>query len=252
MDWFARFAHAGVLLAINLAVVPLVLPLDLAGGGTQEATAASHNGPEPLELRPAVLSLPSPPSAHIIMPGDTLWDISQMAGVSVAALAAANQICEDDPVVPGRVLVVPTSDISGPNPVCVQQTLELMRISWPLSGRVTSRFGWRTHPIFGTREFHTGVDIATPAGAPVVAARSGIVRFVGWMTGYGRVIILDHGHGLQTIYAHLSAAIVSVGARVTMGDLIGRVGSTGWSTGPHLLFEIRRNGVPLDPLGYMH
>jgi len=105
--------------------------------------------------------------------------------------------------------------------------------------------------MFGTREFHNGMDIATRWGSPVLAARSGIVRFVGWMAGYGKLIVVDHGNGLETAYSHLSAMEVQPGAPVTQGQTIGRVGNTGWSTGPHLFFEVRRNGIPLDPARYL-
>jgi len=118
-------------------------------------------------------------------------------------------------------------------------------------GIVTSRFGWRIHPIFGGREFHTGMDIATRWGSPVIAARGGVVRFVGWKSGYGRIVIVDHGDGMETAYSHLSAAVVNPGQRVEQGQAIGRIGSTGWSTGPHLLFEVRRNGVAVDPARYL-
>ena len=121
----------------------------------------------------------------------------------------------------------------------------------PSGGAVTSRFGWRTHPIFGSPEFHTGIDIATRYGSPVVAARAGVVVFVGWKSGYGRIVVLDHGGGLETMYSHLSASLVAPGQEVEEGDEIGRIGSTGWSTGPHLFFEVRRNGVPLDPARYL-
>lgn len=117
---------------------------------------------------------------------------------------------------------------------------------------MTSRFGWRVHPIFGGREFHTGVDIGARYGSPVVAARTGVVQFVGWKTGYGRIIVVQHDGGLETAYSHLSAAVVSPGDHVAQGQVIGRIGSTGWSTGPHLLFEVRRNGVPVDPAPYLN
>ena len=118
----------------------------------------------------------------------------------------------------------------------------------PSYGTITSRFGWRVHPIFGTREFHTGLDIANRYGTPVRAALGGVVRFAGWMAGYGRLVVVDHGGGLQTNYSHLSAMLVSLGERVLKGQVLGQIGSTGWSTGPHLFFEVRRNGVPVDPV----
>ena len=121
-------------------------------------------------------------------------------------------------------------------------------LAWPVSGTVSSGYGWRIHPIFHTPEFHTGIDIATPWGAPVEAADGGVVIFTGQMTANGKLIIVDHGNGLSTMYSHLSSYDVHAGDRVRRGETIGRVGSTGWSTGPHLFFELRRDGQPLDPI----
>ncbi len=118
----------------------------------------------------------------------------------------------------------------------------------PLRGPLTSRFGSRVHPLFGRRHFHTGVDIAAPHGAPVRAAADGTVLFAGWYGGYGRLIVVDHGQGLSTLYGHLSAILVGAGTRVTRNHVIGRVGSTGYATGPHLHYEVRQNGRPIDPL----
>ncbi len=127
-------------------------------------------------------------------------------------------------------------------------TLASGALAWPVSGEVTSGFGWRVHPIFRRPEFHTGVDIAASPGTPVLAPADGTVIFAGSMPANGTLVILDHGHGLSTTYSHLSAYAVRPGDRVRKGDVIGQVGSTGWSTGPHLFFEIRRNGQPVDPL----
>lgn len=118
----------------------------------------------------------------------------------------------------------------------------------PLRGRFTSRFGSRIHPLFGRRHLHTGLDIAAPRGTPVRAAASGVVLFAGWYGGYGKLVVLDHGQGLSTLYGHLSVVGVAVGQRVARNQVIGRVGSTGYSTGPHLHFEVRQNGRPVDPL----
>src|SRR5262249_59598912 len=101
------------------------------------------------------------------------------------------------------------------------------------------------------REFHTGLDIANRIGTPIRAAESGMVRFVGWMGGYGRLIVVAHANGFETSYSHLSSMLVALGQRVMRGDLLGRMGNSGWSTGPHLFFEVRRNGVPLDPLPFL-
>lgn len=117
----------------------------------------------------------------------------------------------------------------------------------PVPGGVTSSFGSRLHPILRVVKPHTGVDLRARYGASVRASAGGTVLYSGWMRGYGRTVVVDHGNGLSTVYAHLSSAAVGRGRRVTQGESIGRVGSTGFSTGPHLHFEVRRNGRPVNP-----
>lgn len=121
----------------------------------------------------------------------------------------------------------------------------------PVSGPVTSGFGWRRHPIFGGRRFHTGVDISAPCRSPIRAANAGKVIFTGWYGGYGKVVIIDHGKSTTTLYAHMSAAAASVGQVVSKGQVVGYVGSTGYSTGPHLHFEVRIGGKPVNPAGHI-
>jgi len=126
-------------------------------------------------------------------------------------------------------------------------------LSWPTPGytRVTSEFGYRIHPILGYRKLHTGIDIAAPYGATVIAANSGKVIASYYNSGYGNMIIVDHGGGIATLYAHLSSRLVSVGTSVHRGQTIAKVGSTGLSTGPHLHFEVRLNGVYQNPRSYL-
>jgi murein DD-endopeptidase MepM/ murein hydrolase activator NlpD len=121
-------------------------------------------------------------------------------------------------------------------------------LMWPASGAITSRFGMRQHPVFGGMRMHNGIDIGAPHGANVVAADSGTVITSAHDWSYGNYIVIDHGNGMTTLYAHLSSRSVSSGASVSKGQLIGHVGSTGVSTGPHLHFEVSVNGTRVNPL----
>jgi len=123
---------------------------------------------------------------------------------------------------------------------------------WPVVGKLESGFGGRRNPFSGSSyEFHSGQDIDAATGDPVVAGASGKVTFVGWQNGYGQLIVIDHGGGLTTRYGHLSHIDVSQGQWIERSQFIGRVGSTGRSTGPHLHYEIRINDEPVDPLQYL-
>lgn len=118
----------------------------------------------------------------------------------------------------------------------------------PVNGPIVSGFGYRVHPIFKRVKFHYGVDISAPSGTPIRAAADGVVVFAGWRRAYGNTVIIDHGNGLATLYAHCSRVLVSKGKVVKQGQVIALVGSTGLSTGPHLHFEVRRYGEPINPL----
>ncbi|HEX6731212.1 MAG TPA: peptidoglycan DD-metalloendopeptidase family protein [Pyrinomonadaceae bacterium] len=123
---------------------------------------------------------------------------------------------------------------------------------WPVNGTLEGGFGGRRNPFGGGGyEFHSGQDIEAAPGAPVVSGASGRVSFVGWQNGYGQLVVVDHGGGLTTRYGHLSHIDVSLGQSVARGELVGRVGSTGRSTGPHLHYEVRINDEPVNPLQYM-
>jgi murein DD-endopeptidase MepM/ murein hydrolase activator NlpD len=124
--------------------------------------------------------------------------------------------------------------------------------SWPVTGTITSPFGWRSNPFGGAPEFHQGLDIAAPTGTTVTAAAAGTVIMAQWYGGYGNYILIDHGGGYSTGYGHLSAIYVSTGQTVQRGQAIGAVGSTGQSTGPHLHFEVRIAGKPVDPAPRLH
>lgn len=122
---------------------------------------------------------------------------------------------------------------------------------WPVRGFITSGFGPRINPITGGKEFHEGIDLATRLGTPVVAPSNGIVSRAGHESGYGSTVIIDHGYGISTLYAHLSRIDVKTGEIVKRGQIIGRVGDTGFSTGPHLHYEVRVSGIPVNPMRYI-
>ncbi|GAB6086952.1 M23 family metallopeptidase [Alkaliphilus crotonatoxidans] len=117
----------------------------------------------------------------------------------------------------------------------------------PTVGRLTSPYGYRISPTSRNREFHSGIDLANQKGTDIYASGSGIVTFSGYNGGYGRMVIISHGHGYTSVYAHNSSNLVKVGDKVNKGDVIAKMGSTGRSTGPHLHFEIRINGKAVDP-----
>ncbi len=125
------------------------------------------------------------------------------------------------------------------------------QLAAPVVAPITSDFGWRIHPIYGTRRLHAGTDFGVDEGTPVHAADGGVVVEAGWVSGYGYTVIIDHGNGMSTLYAHNSEVAVSPGQTVSKGQVVSYSGNTGGSTGPHLHFEVRINGEPTDPMGYL-
>jgi len=119
---------------------------------------------------------------------------------------------------------------------------------WPVNGRIVSRFGYRVYP---WRGFHTGVDISGSYGNPIRAAADGVVSFVGWRSGYGKTVIVSHSYGTSTLYAHCSKFAVNSGQRVEKGQIICYIGNTGYATGPHLHYEVRKNSSPINPVAYL-
>ena len=160
--------------------------------------------------------------------------VAQLPTVTTRTVPTVPAIPSVRPAVMGRSLSTPMAFVNPGNERSAQ-------IIYPLSSPapMTSSFGWRTHPITGSRRFHSGVDIGAPMGAPVVAAGSGIIVSAGWLGGYGKAIVIQHNGIQQTLYGHLSEVFVQPGQKIEQGTVIGRVGSTGNSTGPHLHFETR-------------
>ncbi|MDI9568467.1 MAG: M23 family metallopeptidase [bacterium] len=172
---------------------------------------------------------------HTVVRGDTLWDLSRRYGVSLEALQQANPGVDPRRLVPGSTLIIPGAERQLANRAASATFI------WPVRGRISSSFGPRQGG------FHYGLDIACPQGSSIKAARSGRVVACGWQGGYGRVVVIDHGNGIETLYAHASELLVRAGQWVNQGEVIARVGSTGRSTGPHLHFEIRIDGIRVNP-----
>jgi murein DD-endopeptidase MepM/ murein hydrolase activator NlpD len=201
---------------------------------------------------------------HTVRRGETLWRISKAYGVAVAEIQDANGL-ESTTIRVGQKLVIPgASTVKRVAPSTTGSTRRTgtekpgpnaAKLSWPLAGRgrssITSGFGQRTDPVYGGGEFHKGVDIDGAREERVLAAAPGEVVFAGKMSGFGTVVMIDHGGRLITVYAHLSRAVVKLEDMVERGKVIGYVGSSGKATGTHLHFEVRYKGVSVDPLEYL-
>ena len=145
-----------------------------------------------------------------------------------------------------------TAPIDGMNNIDSIQSLYNDSLpQWPLKSSITSKFGWRKDPFTGEKQFHNGIDIAAKEGTPIMASLSGKVLFSDYKKGYGNLVVLDHGHGLTTHYAHNKEVTVNSGDWVTKGSPIASVGSSGRATGPHLHFEARKDGKNLDPMDFL-
>ncbi len=174
--------------------------------------------------------------------GDTLDTIAKRFFTVVDVIKEANNLIGSI-IFPGQKLFIPLEAVG----IAFNDTKTLI---WPVYGEISSPFGWRIHPITKRWSFHTGIDIAAPEGTPIFAADSGVVEYAGWKSGYGNFIIINHGL-YKTAYGHLSKIDVFVGQYVTRGELIGRVGNTGISTGPHLHFEVRYRNRYTNPVTYL-
>ncbi|MDN5347011.1 MAG: hypothetical protein PWP65_575 [Clostridia bacterium] len=186
-----------------------------------------------------------------VMPGDTVWDIARRYGTTVERILAFNNIGDPRKLQVGTVLTIPGNAAgmraAGESIIPASSRGGLLSFIWPLLGAVTSGFGWRG------AEFHHGLDIAGEKGDQILAACSGRVSFAGWRNGiYGWTVVLDHGNGLKTLYAHNSRNLVTAGDYVRAGDPIALVGDSGRTTGPHLHFEVLRNGRALNPLRFLN
>jgi murein DD-endopeptidase MepM/ murein hydrolase activator NlpD len=213
---------------------------------------------------------------HVIRRGETLSDIAAAHGIDVEALQRANRLSNASHIIVGETLRLPPTEGSRELAelnqtfhssdrslfLGVQRHLDRrthapakagLEFIWPVEGDLTSPYGER-HRVMGgggTR-FHAGIDLSVPTGTPVQAAQEGIVVFAGYNGAYGKAIKLEHQHGFSTLYAHNSRILVHVGQTVKAGQVICLSGSTGRSTGPHLHFEVHKDGWPVDPLQHLH
>ena len=179
--------------------------------------------------------------------GDSLSVISKSFNVNMNALADMNSL-ESATIHPGQDIFIPGARM---RPLDLKKILGELFI-YPTNGVFTSGFGPRNDPFTGVLRFHNGVDLAAPSGTPIYAAMAGKIAKVGFHPSYGRYIIMSHSSGYQTWYAHLQKALVGSNASVAQGEIIGEMGNTGYSTGPHLHFSVFRNGSPVDPMQFLH
>jgi murein DD-endopeptidase MepM/ murein hydrolase activator NlpD len=211
-------------------------------------------------------------SPYFVKPGDTLSHIVTMALKSSGKDYTVREIydfvtivAEDSAIKnPNRIFVgqkidlsaiyegravSTTAPLSEPTSISNERAPRLpSEVQVPVYGRITSRYGMRDHPILETERFHTGVDIAVPTGEDIRPMMSGMVVFAGEKGGYGNLVVIDHGNGMRTRYGHLSDTLVKTGDYLSANQVLGLAGQTGYATGPHLHFEVRQNGQPIDPL----
>ncbi len=196
-------------------------------------------------------SPPAGPSQHRVAPGETLFRIAKNHGVTVAELAKANGIDDPTRVVVGQVLQIPDARVepkredAPPRRSVAPALPEGEHLRWPVRGVLYARFGKKG------KQPHDGIDLAAPEGTPVQTAAPGTVLYAGEQKAYGRIAIVEHEHGLITLYAHNRDLRVKTGQRVREGQVIATVGQSGKTSGPHLHFEVRKNGVPVDPLLFL-
>jgi murein DD-endopeptidase MepM/ murein hydrolase activator NlpD len=212
---------------------------------------------------------------HVIRPGETLSEIADAYGLSIDALRRSNRLSPTGHLIVGETLRIPTtagtaaSTESRPSSAASEAALRLalqryferppeaalttrQGFSWPVAGQLTSPFGEREPAMGGGgAQFHAGLDISVPPGTPVQAAQAGTVAFAGYNGAYGKVVKLEHANGFSTLYAHNSRLLVYVGQTIQAGQVICLSGSSGRSTGPHLHFEVHKDGWPVDPLPYL-
>jgi LysM repeat protein len=214
------------------------------------ATEAPPTTPAPTPPAPAT---PATPATYVVQSGDSLSVIAKRTlgdGNRWREIYDLNRdVLGTNPnlIHAGQTLRLPGGAATPPPTQSMPKATPSGKWEWPVAGRKTSNYGMRKHPISGAHRMHTGMDIGASSGTPVKTPQAGKVSFAGWNGGYGNYVVVDHGSGLQTAYAHLSKIDVAKGQSVAAGTVVGKVGSTGDSTGPHLHFEVKQNGQFVNP-----
>ncbi|MFH0948104.1 MAG: M23 family metallopeptidase [Elusimicrobiota bacterium] len=210
--------------------------------GTNVETIRGINNLESVILKPEqnIFVINKKGHIHTVKNGETIIAIAKKYKVRYETILLANGFDDfEEPAVKDKIFIPGVK-------------IHFTDFLWPIVGyRITSRFGLRKHPIFGDRRFHEGLDLAKWYGTPVRASSDGKVISVGKQAGYGKTITIIHKNGFSTRYGHLRSYLVRKGQHVQAGQIIGSIGSTGYSTGPHLHFEVRKYGRPVNPLKYL-
>jgi len=222
-------------------------------------TIIGSNSPEKINslLSGTVLRIPDREGIFVkVSEGESVERLSSLYGTKIDQICAVNAIDPGLPLSSGREVFLPGADYAA----VIQTESGMVKIAsgrehllqntlmWPVRGRVSSLFGWRSLSYASAGSFHSGLDIIAPYGRGIVSAMDGVVVYSGWMGGYGKTVVVDHIDGITTLYGHCSELAVQKGDPVYSGQLISYVGSTGRSTGSHLHFEVRKNNLPVDPL----
>ncbi|MDR0449832.1 MAG: M23 family metallopeptidase [Treponema sp.] len=213
--------------------------------GLNQDTIISYNAVKNTRLLQIgqVLKIPNQDGIlYTVKKGDSLEKIAEDHQSDTEAIRTVNELFSDT-IHPETVLFIPNARLDWVNLQEINGDLFI----WPLSGRLTSNYGFRANPFTGVRQFHTGIDISAGAGTPIRAAMSGRVTFAGWSDVFGNYVVVSHHSGYRTLYGHMSVIRVKNGALVGTGERLGDVGSTGLSTGPHLHFTVYKNGVTVNP-----
>jgi len=233
----------GLRAIVILAVLAAILPSPVLARSSDEQYS--------LAVLPLASESRGVVSIYTIQSGDSLQGIADILGVDVQTLQDLNNIVNPDTLIAGRVLMVPDVPTRpthfGSAPVKQSSDPNAPSFVWPAVGPITTKFGVPGSDWIGG--FHMGLDIGAPAGSPIVAAADGLVVYAerDHLHGYGNYVLIDHGHGYATLYAHMSQIVARAGDDPHQGDLIGYVGDTGFAFGPHLHFEVRLNEQKIDP-----